>query len=107
MQEYLDIQKLSEKCQPTARDEPNPKGWKTQQSAGKVMASVLRPAHGLICNHYFGKGQTINFNIYIAFFLALEVCNHEKTASFEIENSAVSSRQCTASQINENDGKIA
>jgi hypothetical protein len=31
----------------------------------------------------------------------------EKTALFKEEKSAVSSRRCTVSQINQNDGKIA
>jgi hypothetical protein len=38
---------------------------------------------------------------------AFKRSNQEKTASFEEEKSAVSSRQCIVSQINQNDGKIA
>lgn len=50
----------------TARDEPNPKRGKTQQSAGKVMASVFWDAHGIIFIDYLGKGKTINSDYYIA-----------------------------------------
>jgi histone-lysine N-methyltransferase SETMAR len=50
----------------TAYDEPNPKRGKTQQSAGKVMASVFWDAHGIIFIDYLQKGQTINSDYYIA-----------------------------------------
>ena len=43
----------------TAHDEPNPKRGKTQQSAGKVMASVFWDAQGIIFIDYLQKGQTI------------------------------------------------
>lgn len=49
-----------------ASDEPNPKRGKTQQSAGKVMASVFWDAHGIIFIDYLQKGQTINSDYYIA-----------------------------------------
>lgn len=50
----------------TARDEPNPKRGKTQQSAGKVLASVFWDAQGIIFIDYLEKGQTINSDYYIA-----------------------------------------
>lgn len=50
----------------TARDEPNPKRGKTQQSAGKVMASVFWDAHGIIFIDYLQKGQNINSDYYCA-----------------------------------------
>ena len=40
----------------TARDEPNPKRGKTQQSVGKVMASVFWDSHGIIFIDYLKKG---------------------------------------------------
>lgn len=49
----------------TARDEPAPKRGKTQQSAGKVMASVFWDAHGIIFIDYLEKGKTINSDYYI------------------------------------------
>ncbi|KAF7266923.1 hypothetical protein GWI33_019849 [Rhynchophorus ferrugineus] len=49
-----------------AHDEPAPKRGKTQQSAGKVMASVLWDAHGIIFIDYLEKGRTINSDYYIA-----------------------------------------
>lgn len=50
----------------TAHDEPAPKHGKTQQSAGKVMASVFWDAHGIIFIDYLEKGRTINSDYYIA-----------------------------------------
>lgn len=50
----------------TARDEPRPKRAKTQQTAGKVMASVFWDARGIIFIDYLKKGQTINSDYYIA-----------------------------------------
>ena len=50
----------------TASDEPRPQRPKTQQSAGKVMASVFWDAHGIIYIDYLQKGQTINSDYYIA-----------------------------------------
>jgi len=50
----------------TARDEPTPKRGKTQQSAGKVMASVFWDAHGIIFIDYLKRGKTINSDYYIA-----------------------------------------
>lgn len=50
----------------TASDEPRPQRPKTQQSAGKVMASVFWDAHGIIFIDYLQKGQTINSDYYIA-----------------------------------------
>ncbi|CAH2095031.1 unnamed protein product [Euphydryas editha] len=50
----------------TARDEPNTKRGKTQQSAGKVMASVFWDAHGIIFIDYLGKEKNINSDYYIA-----------------------------------------
>ena len=39
---------------------------KTQQSAGKVMASVFWNAHGILFIDYFKKGKTINRDYYVA-----------------------------------------
>lgn len=50
----------------TAHDEPAPKRAKTQQSAGKVMASVFWDARGIIFIDYLEKGRTINSDYYIA-----------------------------------------
>ena len=47
-------------------DEPNPKRGKTQQSAGKVMATVFWDALGSIFIDYLEKGQTINSDYYMA-----------------------------------------
>ena len=49
-----------------AAGESRPKRPKTQQLAGKVMASVFWDAHGIIFIDYLQKGQTINSDYYIA-----------------------------------------
>ncbi|XP_025156069.1 histone-lysine N-methyltransferase SETMAR-like [Harpegnathos saltator] len=49
-----------------AAGESRPKRPKTQQSAGKVMASVFWDAHGIIFIDYLEKGKTINSEYYIA-----------------------------------------
>lgn len=43
-----------------------PKRPKTQQSAGKVMASVFWDAHGILFIDYLEKGKRINSEYYIA-----------------------------------------
>lgn len=50
----------------TASDEPRPQRPKTQQSAGKVMASVFWDAQGILFIDYLQKGHTINSEYYIA-----------------------------------------
>ncbi|XP_047129544.1 histone-lysine N-methyltransferase SETMAR-like [Hydra vulgaris] len=77
----------------TARDEPTPKRGKTQQSAGKVMASVFLYTHGIIFIDYLEKGKTINSDYYIALLERLTDEIAKKTTSFEEEKSSVSSRQ--------------
>lgn len=57
----------------TATGEPTPKRGKTQQSAGKVMASVFWDAHGIIFIDYLEKGKTINSDYYIALLERLKV----------------------------------
>ena len=46
--------------------ESAPERPKTQQSAGKVMASVFRDAHGVIFIDYLEKGRTITEAYYVA-----------------------------------------
>ncbi|XP_012564110.2 histone-lysine N-methyltransferase SETMAR-like [Hydra vulgaris] len=87
----------------TARDEPTPKRGKTQQSAGKVMASVFWDTHGIIFIDYLEKEKTINSDYYIALLERLTDEIAKKTTSFEEEKSSVSSRQRTVSQVNEYD----
>jgi hypothetical protein len=87
----------------TERDEPNPKCGKTHRSAGKVMVSVFWDARGIIFNVYLEKGQIINKEYYIEL---LDPLNDEIKAPFEEEN-VLFHQQCTVSQINQSDGKIA
>jgi hypothetical protein len=101
---YTTLESNQQSAEWTERDEPNPKYGKTQRSAGKVMESVFWDARSILFIDYLEKGQTINSAYNIAL---LEPLNDEIKASFEEEKSAVSSRQYTVSQINQNDGKIA
>ncbi|KAL7725070.1 hypothetical protein ACLKA6_010344 [Drosophila palustris] len=89
-----------------AAGESRPKRPKTQQLAGKVMASVFWDAHGIIFIDYLQKGQTINSDYYMALLERLKRRNRKETASYGEEKSVVPPRQCTVSQINENNGKI-
>ena len=50
----------------TAAGESRPKRPKTQQWAGKVMASVFWDMHVILFIKYFKKGKTINSDYYIA-----------------------------------------
>ncbi|KAM8718685.1 hypothetical protein ACLKA7_001404 [Drosophila subpalustris] len=83
-----------------AAGESRPKRPKTQQLAGKVMASVFWDAHGIIFIDYLQ--QRLLYGVIGAF----ERRNRKETASYGEEKSVVPPRQCTVSQINENNGKI-
>ena len=50
----------------TAADESRPQRPKTQQWAGKVMASVAWDTHGILFIDYLEKGKTINSDCYMA-----------------------------------------
>ena len=50
----------------TAAGESRPKRPKTQQWAGKVMASIFLDGKGIIYIDYLEKGKTINSEYYIA-----------------------------------------
>ena len=50
----------------TAAGESRPKRPKTQQRAGKVMASVFWDTHDILFIDYLEEGKTINSNYYIA-----------------------------------------
>ncbi|KAF7277039.1 hypothetical protein GWI33_009508 [Rhynchophorus ferrugineus] len=62
-------------------DEPTPKRGKTQQSAGKFMASIFWDAHGIIFIDYLEKRRTINSDYYIAL---LDRLNEEITENNRI-----------------------
>ena len=55
-----------------AAGESRPKRPKTQQSAGKVMASVFWDAHGIIYIEYLEKGKYINSDYYIELLVRLK-----------------------------------
>ncbi|GFV16937.1 transposase [Trichonephila clavipes] len=90
----------------TARYEPTPKCGKTQKSAGKVMASVFWDTHDITFIDYLKKGK-YKQRLLRSVIGAFKRRNRGKAASFEEKESAVSSKQCTVSQINEIDDKIA
>ena len=85
--------------------ESRPKRPKTQQSAGKVLASIFWDARGIIFIDYLEKGKTVTGEYYAA---SLDRLNEEitKKAAYGEEKSALSPRQCTGSHIHESDGKI-
>ncbi|KAF7277355.1 hypothetical protein GWI33_008520 [Rhynchophorus ferrugineus] len=74
-----------------AHDEPAPMRGKTQQSAGKVMASVFWDTHGKIFIDYLEKGRTINSDYYIAILDRLDKGQNRRiTAAFGEKESAAS-----------------
>ena len=88
-----------------AAGESRPKRPKTQQWAGKIMASVFLEAHDIFFIDYLEKSKTINSDYYMAL---QDLLNAEikKTASHAKEKSAVPPRQCTVPQVHENNGQI-
>jgi hypothetical protein len=103
---HYTTESIRQSAELTERDEPDPKRGKTQRSAGKVMASVIWDELGIIFIDYLEKDQTINRKYYI---VLLEHINDEikRKRPHLKKKKAVSSRQCTVSEINQNDGKIA
>jgi hypothetical protein len=83
----------------TERNEPNPKRGNSQ------LASVLWDARGIILIDYLKKGQIINSEYYMALLERLNDEIKKITPPFK-KKSAVSSRQCTVSQINQKHGSI-
>jgi hypothetical protein len=87
----------------TERDEPDPKRGKTQRSAG---VSTM----GSACYYILWlplKGPEHQQRVLHGVIGAFKWWNQEKNGPIWRKKSAVSSRQCTVSQINQNDGKIA
>ena len=60
------------------RGEPRPKKFRTQKSAGKVMASVFWDKEGIIMIDYLQKGKTINADYYTSLFDQLKQKLKEK-----------------------------
>ena len=73
----------------TATSESRLKRPKTQEWAGKVMASVFWDAYGILFIDYLEKGKTINSDYHMAFLGSIERRNQEKTASHAKRISAV------------------
>ena len=84
---------LSESC---------PKQPKMQTSAGKVLASVFWDAQGILFIDYLEKRRIINSK-YITLLVCLKEEIGKKIATNE--ESGLSPRQCTVSQVDCNDGK--
>ena len=63
-----------------AAGESRPKRSKTQQSAGKVMASVFWDAHGIIYIKYLDTGKYINSDYYIELLVCLKDEMHRATS---------------------------
>lgn len=92
----------------TAGDEPNPKRAKTQQSAGKVMASVFWDANGIIFIDYLKKGTTINSDYYCALLdrLKAEIAKkrphlQKKKVLFHQDNAPCHKSMKTMAKLNE------
>ena len=89
----------------TAAGESRSKQLKTQTSAGKVLVSVFWDAQGISFIDYFEKGITINSKYYIALLVHLKEEIAKKKWPQMKTKRALSSRQCTVSQVNRNNGK--
>ena len=89
----------------TAAGESRPKRPKTQQQAGKVMAPVFWVAHGILFIDYVDKGKTINSDYYMVLLdrLSAEIEKNDFTCK---GRSAVPPKQCTVTQVHENDDQI-
>ena len=70
------------------------------------MASVFWDVKEIIFIDYLQKATTINSDYYCALLDRLKSEIAKETATFAKEKSVVSPRQCTVSQVDENDGKI-
>ena len=88
-----------------AAGESRPKWPKTQTSAGKILASVLWDAQGILFINYLEKERSINSEYYIYVIGVFEGRNCQKTATNEKEKIALSPKQCTVSQVDYNNGK--
>ncbi|KAF7272476.1 hypothetical protein GWI33_014735 [Rhynchophorus ferrugineus] len=88
----------------TAHDEPASKCGKTQQSAGKVMASGFWHAHEIIFIYYLEKGRTINRKYYIALLDRLKDEITEKRPHLRKKKCCFTKKH-TVSQVSENNGK--
>ncbi|KAL7727958.1 hypothetical protein ACLKA6_019517 [Drosophila palustris] len=87
-----------------AGGESRPKRPKTQQLAGKVMASVFWDAWNNI-HRLSPEGADHQQRLFYSVIGAFERRNCKETASYA-EEKVFPPRQCTVSQINENDDKI-
>ena len=89
----------------TAAGKSRPERPKTQQWAGKVMASVFWDAHGILFINYLEKGKTINSDHYMHYWIDWAQ-KWKSTASHAKVKSAVPPRQCIVPQVHEDDGRI-
>lgn len=72
------------------------------RAARKVMASLFWDERGIIFIDYLEMGKSP-----IALWESLKTEIAKKTAPYEVEENALSSKQCTVSQVVGYDGKIA
>ena len=87
--------------------ESRPKRPKTQQSAGKVMASVFWDMHARNFAHRLSsEGPDDQQRLLPCLIGSIGRRNQEEKASHDKEVIAVSTRQCTGPQVDENDGEI-
>ena len=92
----LETKKLSPEW--TAACESRPKRPKTQQCAGKVMASVFWDAHSILFNDYLEKGKTINSDYYMALLDRLSTEIKKKRLHIQ-KKKVLFDQDCTVSQV--------
>ena len=82
----------------TAAGESRLKRPKTQQCAGKVMASVFWDAHSILFNDYLEKGKTINSVYYMALLDRLSTEIKKKRLHIQ-KKKMLFDQDCTVSQV--------
>jgi histone-lysine N-methyltransferase SETMAR len=75
-----------------------PKKTRSVPSAGKVMASVVWNAEGILFIDYLEKGKTITGEYYSNLLTRLDGKIHEKRPSLQKKKNHLSSEQCTRPQ---------
>ena len=91
----------------TARGGNCPKRPKPEISAGKVLASLFWDAHSILFTYYHEREKTIKSEYYIALLVRLKREIATKTTLNEEERSSLPPKQCTVSQVDRYNGKIA
>ena len=89
----------------TAAGDSRPKRPKTQQGAGKVMASVFCNVHGILFIDYLAKSETINSNYYGALLDRLSAELKKKRPHMQ-KKKVLFHQDNAPCQLHENDGQV-